>query len=228
MKKYRFFLPVMAVVLLVSCQNKPAKQFMDYSQFTNTEYWQVVQGRAAKIVEKVELEDSTKAKQVQDLIAAQYYHLNTLDEVSEATIKKIKASALPEEEQNSQIEALKAAQKPQVDSLHMAYIKALAERLSEAQIDEVKNGMTYHVFPNTYAAFLDMLPELTEAQKKYIWDALYEAREHAMDAGSSKEKHGWFGKYKGRINNFLAKEGYDLNKRSKEWQERLKAQGVKL
>ena len=39
---------------------------------------------------------------------------------------------------------------------------------------------------------------------------LLEAREYAMDAGSSEEKHGWFGKFKGRINNYLSKAGYDL------------------
>ncbi len=63
--------------------------------------------------------------------------------------------------------------------------------------------------------------ELTEEQKKYIYAALVEAREHAMDGGSSKEKHGWFGKYKGRINNYLSKAGYDLNKESTDWHKRV-------
>jgi hypothetical protein len=43
-----------------------------------------------------------------------------------------------------------------------------------------------------------------------------------MDAGSSDEKHKWFGKYKGRINNYLSSRGYDLKKRSKEWEERVR------
>ena len=62
---------------------------------------------------------------------------------------------------------------------------------------------------------------LATFQKKYIYNALVEAREHAMDGGSSKEKHAWFGKYKGRINNYLSKQGYDLNKESKDWHERV-------
>jgi hypothetical protein len=41
---------------------------------------------------------------------------------------------------------------------------------------------------------------------------LVEAREIAMDCGSSEEKHYWFGKYKGKINNYLSAEGYDLKK----------------
>ena len=69
-----------------------------------------------------------------------------------------------------------------------------------------------------------MIPSLTEGQKKYIMDCLIEAREHAMDAGSSDKKHWWFGKYKGRINNYLSAEGYDIQKERKEWEKRLKAE----
>jgi hypothetical protein len=31
-----------------------------------------------------------------------------------------------------------------------------------------------------------------------------------MDGGSSEEKHALFGKYKGRINNYLSAQGFDL------------------
>lgn len=44
-----------------------------------------------------------------------------------------------------------------------------------------------------------------------------------MDAGTSKEKHAWFGKYKGRINNYLSAQGYDLNKESDDWHKRIEA-----
>jgi cytochrome c553 len=81
--------------------------------------------------------------------------------------------------------------------------------------------MTYGVLPITVTAYNDMIPTLTAAQKKYIYDALVEAREHAMDGGSSKEKHAWFGKYKGRINNYLSKEGYDLTKEREGWNKRI-------
>ena len=80
--------------------------------------------------------------------------------------------------------------------------------------------MTYGVLPITYKGYQAMLPALTTEQKATILAMLTEAREKAMDAGSSDEKHKWFGKYKGRINNYLAAQGYDLKKASKEWQAR--------
>ena len=84
--------------------------------------------------------------------------------------------------------------------------------------------MTYGVVPITYKGYQAMIPNLTDAQKKQIWVWLVEAREHAMDAESSEKKHGWFGKYKGRINNYLSAQGYDLRKEGDDWQKRIKAE----
>jgi hypothetical protein len=54
----------------------------------------------------------------------------------------------------------------------------------------------------------------------YNW--LKEARELAMDGESSDKKHAIFGKYKGRINNYLSAQGYDMKKEGEEWQKRIK------
>jgi hypothetical protein len=70
--------------------------------------------------------------------------------------------------------------------------------------------MTYGVAPLTYKGYLELLPDLSEEQKSQILAWLIEAREYAMDAGSAEKKHWWFGKYKGRINNYLSSAGYDL------------------
>jgi hypothetical protein len=55
----------------------------------------------------------------------------------------------------------------------------------------------------------------------YGW--LVEARELAMDEGSSEKKHAVFGKYKGRINNYLSAEGYDMKKEGEDWGKRIQA-----
>ena len=39
------------------------------------------------------------------------------------------------------------------------------------------------------------------------------------------KKHAWFGKYKGRINNYLSAAGYDLKKEGEDWQKRRQAGG---
>lgn len=82
--------------------------------------------------------------------------------------------------------------------------------------------MTYGVLPVTWAAYQDMLPQLTTEQKAQIYSWLKEARELAMDEGSSEKKHAVFGKYKGRINNYLSAAGYDMKKEGEEWQKRIR------
>ena len=82
--------------------------------------------------------------------------------------------------------------------------------------------MTYRVMPLTYKAYLDMLLNLTGEQKAKIYNWLKEARELAMDEGSSDDKHGVFGKYKGKINNYLSSLGYNMKAEEKAWQQRMK------
>ena len=100
--------------------------------------------------------------------------------------------------------------------------------LDAKQIDAVKDGMTYGVVMVTYKATVDMIPTLKEEEKAQIMAWLVEAREFAMDAENSNKKHAAFGKYKGRINNYLSKRGYDLVKERKAWYERIKARGGKI
>lgn len=106
---------------------------------------------------------------------------------------------------------------------HFEFAASLANYLSEQEIEQVKDGMTFGVVPKTYQAHLEMIPSLKADEKLQILNWLKEAREFAIDAENSKAKHGWFGKYKGRINNWLAKRGYDLKAEREAWYKRIEA-----
>jgi hypothetical protein len=106
-------------------------------------------------------------------------------------------------------------------------LAALSKELNASQVEKVKDGLTYGVLPITYKGYEDMIPELKPEEKKQIMAWLVEAREHAMDAESSEKKHWWFGKYKGRINNYLSQKGYDLTQARIDWQKRIKAASAK-
>lgn len=190
-------------------------------QYADPEYIKVTNERAAKIVAKLALGNSKKEAAVTNIIAQQFRDLSKIQDARDAEIAKVKSGTLSKEKQNTAIEKLKTNADQSIDKLHKAYLKKLGTQLNEAKITEVKDGMTYGVLPITVAGYNDMLPNLTKEQKEYIYNALVEAREHAMNGGSSKEKHAWFGKYKGRINNYLSKQGYDLNKESADWHKRV-------
>lgn len=188
------------------------------------EYVKVTNERAQKIVNDLNITDSDKQLVVRDIIAEQYRNLSWVQDGRDAEIDALDQTDLSETEKDKVIEKIEAKAQKDIDKLHKKYINALEGQLNEQQVVQVKDGMTYGVVPLTYKGYLDMLPELTEAQKEVIYEHLVEAREYAMDAGSSHQKHWWFGKYKGKINNYLSAQGYDLGKASKEWQARLKAE----
>jgi len=196
---------------------------LNAQQHLDPEYIKVTNERAAKIVDELKLSNPEKEQVVTTIIAEQYRNLSKIQDESDAKIEALKKSDLAKEKRDSKIEKLKSKTDKSINKLHKSYLKNLNKYLTATKVDEVKDGMTYGVVPKTYVAFQDMLPNLTEAQKKYIYDNLVEAREHAMDAGTSKEKHAWFGKYKGRINNYLSSQGYDLNKESEDWHKRIEA-----
>ena len=112
--------------------------------------------------------------------------------------------------------------------LHFAFDADLSMYLNPRDIVKVKDVMTYNVVDVTFKAYCDMIPTLAPEEKMQIMAWLVEARELAIDAESSKKKHEVFGKYKGRINNYLSARGYDLVKEREAWYERIKARGGKL
>ncbi|MBI2510359.1 MAG: DUF3826 domain-containing protein [Opitutae bacterium] len=165
--------------------------------------------RAEKIVGPLHLNDAAKATRVRDLIARQYDALRPIHQLRDNGLKLAKETA-----DKTQAEARRAEVLAKTDAhlaeLHAQFLAALAAELTPEQIDGVKDGMTYGVLPLTFRVYQEMLPNLTAEQKTQILAWLTEAREHAMDANTSEEKHAWFGKYKGRINNYLTKAGYDM------------------
>ncbi|GAB4024497.1 DUF3826 domain-containing protein [Spirosoma gilvum] len=176
-------------------------------------YIRVLNERAAKIVATLGLTSSKTTARVQETIVQQYQHLNTIHDS--------RKQALNEVTDKAQKDAIDIEASAKLTTLHNQYLTNLGKDLTPIQVEMVKDGMTYGVLPITFKGYQSMLPDLTDDQKKQILAYLTEAREKAMDEGSSEKKHAMFGKYKGRINNYLSAAGIDMKKASKEWEERI-------
>ena len=182
------------------------------------EYTKAIEKRADDILAVLALEDPAKAGRVRNALLAQYRALRDWHDANDPELKKLKAVA-----DKAATEARAGEIKASLRKIHDAFLERLSQDLTEEQVEKVKDKMTYNVLHVTYGAYQKMLPALTEQQKAKILETLKAAREEAMDGGSSDEKHAIFGRYKGRINNYLSSEGYDLKKASKEWAERERA-----
>lgn len=184
--------------------------------FANTEeeaaYLQVLDGRATKILMTLQEKDTEKLETAKNLIIDQYRSLSSLHDSSDKDIKTIANDAsIDKKIAESKIKSIKLQTELAIFKLHRHYIAQLASLLSPEDVEAVKDGMTYGVINNTYGRYLELLPELKEHEKQAILAMLMEAREYAMDGGSSSEKHGWFRKYKGKINNYLSAAGYNIS-----------------
>lgn len=166
----------------------------------DAQYVETITKRAQKIVDGLNIGDADKALSVRNIIANRYFLLNQIHEQNKGNADKRDAELYKH---------------------HFELAADLSVYVDEATIEAVKDGMTYGVVPKTYQAHLDMIPSLKPEEKAQILAWLKEAREFAMDAENSDKKHGWFGKYKGRINNWLSKRGYDLVKEREGWYKRI-------
>ncbi len=186
------------------------------------EYRQVMYDRADKIVKTLELESGELQQFMRELIATQYIELGKINDAYAAEEKEIKAMQISKEEQAALTEKAFHNQRYQLQAKHYYFVSQLDANLTHEQVEKVKDGMTMGVYPKTFQAHLEMIPTLKPEEIAYIDAALREAREYAMDCSDSKVKHAWFGKYKGRINNYLSKRGYDLQKERDGWNARIK------
>jgi hypothetical protein len=187
-------------------------------------YTKTITSRAEKIVTPLAINDAAKKERVTKLVVAQYRSLNDVYTRRDEQVKAAKADPGTDKEAlAATLKTIEEKTTTAVASLHKTYLENLAADLSEEQVVKIKDGMTYGVLPITYKGYQDMLPNLTDEQKVQIMRWLVEAREYAMSAESSDKKHWWFGKYKGRINNYLSAAGYDLKKESEAWHKRMAA-----
>lgn len=181
-------------------------------------------GRSQKITDKLGITDTAKSEAVTTVIANRYFELNDIYEVRDTATKSAK-EGLEGDARKAAIQAAENQKDAALYRTHFAFPAALALYLTNEQVDAVKDGMTFGVVDVTYTATLDMIPSLSDEEKTQIKAWLIEARELALDAENSKKKHEVFGKYKGRINNYLSKRGYDLVKEREGWYERIRARG---
>ena len=182
----------------------------------NPAYAVTAQARADKIVTTLSLADPAQADRVRDLIAGHYQALHNLHARRDAAL----ASA-----NSAEAVRVRGVIDADLAVLHARYLRALGSELTVDQIDRIKDGMTYGVLPITLRAYVELLPQLTGEQRERIRAWLEEAREQAMAAGTSREKHAVFGRYKGRINNFLSAAGHDLKQAERELSLRRQASG---
>jgi hypothetical protein len=176
------------------------------SEQIETNYTNAIEKRTANILSALNLSDSNKATCVHAVVLAQWVALRAWHDANDAKLKAAKSDA-------NAVAQIQMSLK----QLHNNFIANLSETLTPSQIELVKDKLTYGVVEVTYNAYLEIVPNLTDADKVKILTLLKDGREEAMDAGSSKEKAVIMKRYKGKINNYLDAHGHNVARAYKDW-----------
>lgn len=178
-------------------------------------YTQAIEKRTADILEVLALSNTNQATKVHEAVIAQYRSLRAWHDAND---DKLKQAA----KDTNAVAQIQESLKP----LHDRFISTLSDNLTQAQLEQVKDKMTYGKVKVTYDAYLEIVPGLTDGDRAKILELLKAAREEAMDCGSSKEKDAVFKKYKGKINNYLSATGHDVAQAYKDWGAKQKARAA--
>ena len=174
-----------------------------------TGYTRTITKRSADIVTALALLDAAKSNRVQEVLVTQYRTLNAWHEQHDAELKALnKSTGGDDKEAVAKAKASIAEMQATLKPIHDSFLTKLAADLNPEQVETVKDKMTYGKVQFTYQGFLNAVPDMTEGEKAHVLGLLKEARELAIDGGSAEEKTAIFGKYKGKINNYLAAQGH--------------------
>lgn len=177
-------------------------------------YTRTITKRSADVATALALTDAAKSNRVQEILVGQYRALNTWHDQHDTEIKALNKSGGDKETAEKakvKVAEIQATLKP----IHDSFLAKLAAELTPEQVETVKDKMTYGKVQFTYKGFLQAVPDMTEVEKAHVLDLLKEARELAIDGGSAEEKTAIFGKYKGKINNYLSAQGHNQKSKPK-------------
>ena len=175
-------------------------------------YNTTVNDRAADILKLLALTDPVKSNRVYQAIVDQYHALRARDEAIDDEL-----NYLPRD--SAEWSAARIAMFPHMSRpLHDRFVAKLSADLTPGQMELVKDKMTYGKVQFTYNGYCAIVPNLTDEEKGRILELLRQARDEAMDGGSSTEKSAIFQKYKDEINAYLDGRGHDVAKATKDWE----------
>ncbi len=185
------------------------------------------------ILAALNLADSTKEAQVREALSAWFAALKSWHAANDAQIQALWKEfndARPAQNVTNANAALDkiagayASLKPQ----HEKFLSDLSAVLTPTQVETVKDVLTVNKVKVTYDAYLQIFPNLTDAQKTVVLEDLKAAREEAIDCESMTEKSAFFKKYKIKIeDDYLTAQGYDPKQARKDFAAKQKADAAK-
>ena len=219
--KKSILLAILSFAISLVAQSTSAQVTEPFTSAEREEiYAQTIEKRATNILGALALNDADKTGRVRDAIKAQYRSLRARDEALDTMFATLAKNAPGVESNRGAVVNVLSKQ------LHEQFISKLSAELTPAQVEAVKDKMTYNKVQVTYEAYCQIVPKLTDGEKAKILEQLKIAREEAIDGGSADEKTAIFQRYKDQINTMLNANGHNVSQATKEWEAKQEAKAA--
>lgn len=173
--------------------------------------------QADAVVRAMRFSDADKTDAVIALTADYTRQLKQVLDTRQAKLKSLGEATAKSPEVDQQISAAWKDGRKSALALRDAYVAQLNGRMTPYQVERIKDGLTRDWFPKLVELYDDMVPGLTQPQRAHVAGLLTEMRENTMLELDAKPQEEWAKKYRGIINNYIAKQGHDFNKLAKEY-----------
>jgi Protein of unknown function (DUF3826) len=168
-------------------------------------------GKAGRLLDAIKLDDSAKTERVKSILSGWYITIWTWHQKNDPKLKELwtqwsQARAVvpkdefPAEVIAHQIDDVYASLQP----TYRAFVEKLSAELTPEQVDALKEAWSRSPgMKRTYNAYLKIVPDLTDEQKKVIFDRMSIAREDAMLTDADREIVNIFKRHKVKVETYV-------------------------
>jgi hypothetical protein len=175
----------------------------------------------AAFVKAMRFVDADKTEKVTALTVDYLRQLQAVLDQRQASLDKIGEAEKPEVDRQT-VDAYRVCRTASL-ALRDSYVAQLNGLMTSFKVELIKDGLTGDLYHHTVQLFDEMVPNLTRAQRAHIAGLLTEMRENAMLETDPERQRKWAEKYRGILNNYVAKQGYDFKSLARAYQEKKNA-----
>jgi hypothetical protein len=185
--------------------------------------------RATSLLKELKLTDAGKEARTRAILESHFAAMEKWHAANDPALAPLWAEWTAARSQPTKNEAAKVGEK--IDAVyasfrpeHDAFLAALAKEISPAEIEKIKNSLTRSPgMDRTANAYIEMIPQFTDADKAFVRQRFAIAREQGMDTTTSKEIDSFFKRQKDIVEAYIDEKGYDYKKSRAVWVEKLNA-----
>lgn len=230
MKPFRF-LPVLVFALAASLALAAEKAAPTPAPATTAPKPSQSERRAASLIKELKLTDAAKEPKSRAILESHFEAMDTWHVANDPALTPLwsewaakRTPPIKDEvaaaKVGEKIDGIYASFRPQRD----AFLAALAKEISLADINTIKNSLTRSPgMDRTANAYIEMVPQFTEADKAFVRQRFAIAREMAIDTTTGKEVDAFFKRQKVIVEAYIDEKGYDYQKSRAAWVAKLNA-----